>query len=268
MFKSELDIFYKVELIDSEPKNLDKIFIYNNRVVIVDEKFSILTYSLVREYDLKYKYLFSYGDNNVYLGVGDIDYTKYNSCTLRDFLGKEDMENGAIALDAFHLMNWYSKNKFCGKCGHKFTDHKLERALFCERCENTIWPTISPAVIVAITNNEEILLTKYAVGEYSNYGLVAGYVEIGENLEQCLVREVFEEVGLKVKNLKYFDSQPWGISGSLLAGFIAEVDGSNTVVLDEKELKEAVWFKRADIPENKNTSSLTWTMIEHFRNNI
>lgn len=94
-----------------------------------------------------------------------------------------------------------------------------------------VFPKISPAVIVAVTDNDRVLLTKYAGRTYKNYALVAGFNEAGETIEQTVRREVMEEVGLKVKNLKYYKSQPWGLSGSLLSGFFCELDGDDKITL-------------------------------------
>ena len=96
----------------------------------------------------------------------------------------------------------------------------------------------------------------------------AGFVEIGETLEQTIEREVMEEVGLKVKNIRYYKSQPWAFSSSLIAGFFAELDGSDQVTLDENELAEAVWVKREDIPENPIKISLANEMMEVFQNGM
>ena len=94
----------------------------------------------------------------------------------------------------------------------------------------------------------------------------SGFCEVGESLEQTVAREVEEEVGLKVKNITYFGSQPWGLDSNLLVGYYCDVDGSTDIRCDEEELATAEWLNRSDIPEANNTASLTWTMIEAFRN--
>ena len=123
------------------------------------------------------------------------------------------------AITAYHIYGWYRDNHFCGRCGGPTVHDSKERMVRCLSCGNMIFPKICPAVIVAVTDNDRILLTKYAGRMYRNYALIAGFNEAGETLEQTVEREVMEEVGLKVKNIRYYKSQPWGLSGSLLSGF-------------------------------------------------
>ena len=167
---------------------------------------------------------------------------------------------------SYHLYMWYDSNRFCGRCGNKMRHSNKERALECTKCNNIRYPRISPAVIVGIIDGDKMLLTRYARGVYKNYALVAGYNEIGESLEETVRREVMEEVGLKVKNIRYYKSQPWGLSGSILSGFFVDVDGDSKITLDKNELAEAVWLKREDIPDSQLRISLTKEMIEIFKN--
>lgn len=169
---------------------------------------------------------------------------------------------GAIGLQ---LNRWYANHKFCSRCGAPTKPSEKERMLYCESCGFTVYPTISPCVIVGVHDGDRLLMTKYANREYTNYALIAGFSEIGESLEQTVHREVMEEVGLKVKNLRYYKSQPWPFSDTLLAGFYAELDGDDTIRLDEDELAVGVWMPRQEIPEPANNISLTSEMIEAFR---
>ena len=121
-------------------------------------------------------------------------------------------------------------------------------------------------MIVAVTDGNRLLLTKYANRPGTvNYALVAGFTEIGETLEETVRREVMEEVGLRVKNIRYYKSQPWSFSSTLLCGFCCEVDGSREVRLDTEELAVAEWFEREDIPLEDDGVSLTREMIQMFR---
>lgn len=163
------------------------------------------------------------------------------------------------------LNRWYDANKFCSRCGHVVTHHEHERALQCTNCKRVIYPTISPVVIVAVVDGDRILMTKNTRGGYKRYALVAGYTEVGESIEETVKREVLEEVGLHVKNIRYYKSQPWPFSDTLLMGFFADLDGSDHIVLQEEELTEATWFIRDEIPRNDLKISLTNEMIELFR---
>ena len=136
--------------------------------------------------------------------------------------------------------------------------------LRCPNCGNMIFPRISPAVIVAVTNGDRILLSKYAGRAYTRYALLAGYAEIGETIEQTVHREVMEEVGLKVKNLRYYKSQPWGVDGNVLMGFFCDVDGNDTIHIDETELSMADWYPRDALPARDDGISLTREMIRVF----
>jgi len=165
------------------------------------------------------------------------------------------------------LNRWYDNHKFCSRCGKPMKRSDKERMLYCEACGFQAYPTISPCVIVAVHNGDKLLLTKYAGRGYNRYALIAGFAEIGESLEQTVHREVLEEVGLKVKNLKFYKSQPWPFTDTLLSGFFAELDGDDKITLDENELSLGVWLNRDEIPHADLNISLTSEMMELFRTN-
>lgn len=165
---------------------------------------------------------------------------------------------------AYHLYCWYRDTVFCGRCAGKLELYDKERAMKCPACSNIIYPKISPAVIVGVIDNNRLLLIKYAKG-YKKFALVAGYTEIGESAERTVEREVMEEVGMKVKNITYYKSQPWGISSSMLLGFFCETDGSSEIKLDKNELKEGRWFEREEILPDEIDISLTREMIYTFK---
>ena len=169
-------------------------------------------------------------------------------------------------ITGYSLYKWYDNHQFCSHCGAKLVHHEKERMLHCQTCNNTEYPKIMPAVIIAVTNGNKILLSKYANREYTRYALLAGFTEIGESVEETVKREVMEEVGLHVKNLRYYKSQPWAFSDTLLMGFFAEVEGDDSITLDREELALAEWFERENIPATESNISLTSEIIEYFRN--
>ena len=165
---------------------------------------------------------------------------------------------------AYHLWKWYSANRFCGACG-KTTEHsRSERALICPECGNTIYPRINPAVIIGVTNGNRLLITRYRRG-YAHNALIAGFTEIGETVEETVSREVMEEAGLRVKNIRYYKSQPWGVASDLLMGFFCEVDGDTDIHMDDNELKYAAWLRPEEIELQPNNYSLTNEMMNLFK---
>jgi NAD+ diphosphatase len=169
-----------------------------------------------------------------------------------------------VSIAGYHLMSWYSQNRFCGKCGAGTRQKPDDRAIICPGCHTIVYPRISPAIIVAIICNDKILLARNSNFAGNWYSLVAGYVDIGESLEEALIREVKEEVGLDVKNIRYYKSQPWPLSGSMMIGFIAEADENQAVKIDGKEIAEAAWFTRGNLPEHSLSLSIAGEMIEKF----
>ncbi len=167
-------------------------------------------------------------------------------------------------MTGWHLFNWYRSNRFCGRCAEKTVHDNKERMLQCPNCGNMIFPKICPAVIIAVTDGDRLLLSKYAGRAFTRYALIAGYTEIGETLEETVHREVMEEVGLRVKNLRYYKSQPWGVDGNILAGFYCDLDGDDTIRLDENELSMAGWYPRSNLPAQDDGISLTREMVRIF----
>ena len=162
------------------------------------------------------------------------------------------------------LFQWYSSRRFCGCCGQPMEHDKKERMMYCPSCGRHEYPVLMPAVIVAITNGDKLLLSKYEGRSFKRYALIAGFAEIGETIEETVHREVMEEVGLKVKNLRYYKSQPWSFSGTLLFGFFCDVDGDDTLTIDHEELAMAQWFDRDKVPGQGNDISLTNEMMMAF----
>lgn len=187
---------------------------------------------------------------------------------VRVFRGLRPAEDGALLNTAYHLSAWYEAHRFCGACGGPMRQAPAERALECGNCGRLVFPTILPAVIVAITDGGRILLARNARGPFRQFSLVAGYVEAGETAEQTVRREVLEEVGLRVKNIRYLASQPWGVSQSLMLGFSAELDGDPTIRLQESELSEARWFGRDETPAFDSMASIASDLIDRFRRGL
>lgn len=169
------------------------------------------------------------------------------------------------AISGSQVYRWMQSRKYCGHCGTLTEKSNTERALICPKCKNIEYPKISPAIIVAVRDGNRLLLTKNVKGVYKFYALVAGFVEVGESLEDAVKREVMEEVGLKVKNIQSYKSQPWSFSDSLMIAFIADLDGDDTITLQKEELSEARWFEREDVPVLPFHISVGHELIQKFR---
>ena len=171
------------------------------------------------------------------------------------------------AFTAYHLWRWYADNRFCGRCGGATGHHRTERALQCGRCGNVIYPRINPAVIVGVTRGDCLLITRYRTG-FAHNALVAGFAEIGETVEETVRREVMEETGVRVRNIRYYKSQPWGMAQDLLMGFFCEAEeGASEIHMDPGELKYAEWVRREEIVLQPNDLSLTNDMMKRFKQN-
>lgn len=255
------------------PVQGDIAFIFEGRDVLVkkyEEEIVFPKYEDLAHIEVEFIYLFTIDNEHYYLAnmkeQKALEGYSFENINLLRTLKPQHVAFAAVT--AYHLFNWYRTNRFCGSCGKPMVHSDKERALCCNACGNIVYPRISPAVIVGIIDGNRLLLTRYAGREYKRFGLVAGFCEIGEAAEQTIEREVMEEVGLKVKNIRYYKSQPWGFAGDLLLGYFAEVDGSSEIKLDENELSEGVWLDREEISPIGDGISLTSEMILHFKNNM
>lgn len=215
----------------------------------------------------KLQYVFRMQDVNYFLWMGDAGETNddvYHYEEIRQMSQFETKDACFAACTAMHLYVWYRNNRFCGACQTPTVHDTKERMLRCPNCGNLIFPRISPAVIIGVTNGEKLLLSKYAGRAYTRYALIAGFTEIGETMEETVQREVMEEVGLHVKNIRYYKSQPWGRDGGVLMGFFCDLDGSDEIHLDEDELALAEWHDRHALPAHDDGISLTREMIRVF----
>ncbi|AET68033.1 Zn-finger containing NTP pyrophosphohydrolase [Desulfosporosinus orientis DSM 765] len=184
-------------------------------------------------------------------------------CDLYRLLGKIPDALFFLAGKAYQILHWDRTHQYCSQCGAR-TENKIdEKAKLCPSCGLVNYPRISPAIIVAITRDREILLAKGSRFQADFYSVLAGFVEPGETFEECVQREVREEVGLEVKNIRYFSSQPWPFPDSLMVGFTAEYAGGN-INIDENEILNAGWFDVDQLPLIPRTGSIARSLIDWF----
>ena len=218
----------------------------------------------------EYRYLFAIDKTRFFLALREDDSPisagDLKSTSVRDLYRYEPSYVRFAAITALQLKNWYENNRYCGRCGEKMSPDDHERMLKCD-CGNMVYPRITPAIIAAVRNGTKILLTKYANREYKRYALIAGFAEVGETIEETVRREIMEEVGLKVRDLRFYKSQPWPFSDSLLMGFFCDLDGPEDIRLDSNELSEARWVDREDLDIEFDGISLTNEMIIRFKEN-
>ncbi len=219
------------------------------------------------------RFVFTIDDTGYYLLIKQTETASlegYDWLTISDFRQiRTDVSKVSYfaVLTAWHLHCWYQSTQFCGHCGQPLTHDASLRMLRCPSCGSMYFPKISPAVIIGVTKGDCILMSKYAGRSYTGFALLAGFVEIGETPEEAVMREVKEEVGLSVKNVRYYKSQPWGLDGNLSLGFFCELDGPDTITLDREELSMAQWYSRDEIPVDNDGYTLTYDMIQFFTMN-
>ena len=263
---------YHNEYYDKIPGEQGKILVYRHKEVLVShhEDGSIVfpTRKDFSACEMNYTYLFAINEEEFYLGE-PLEWTipeGFHFEGIRLFRRAEPKELSYAGITGHQLYEWYQKHVFCGSCGVKMIKDHKERMMKCPSCGNMCYPVISPAVIIAVTHNGKLLMSKYAGRDFKKYALIAGFNEIGETIEETVHREVMEEVGLRVKNLTYYKSQPWPFSGTLLMGFFCELDGEDdTITLEEDELSEAGWYLPEEVPEDEEHVSLTSEMMTVFK---
>jgi NAD+ diphosphatase len=148
---------------------------------------------------------------------------------------------------AMHTCDWLTTGRFCGRCGTATKRHEKERALVCPSCALHTYPRISPAIITLVRKGDLALLASNAKFSGAFYSTLAGFADIGESLEETLVREVREEVGIVVRDVRYFGSQPWPFPNSLMIAFTAHWE-SGEIAVDPAELSDAKWFRADELP--------------------
>lgn len=254
---------YKIQ----NPKDDSYILFFKEKRVLISNKEDLTfpKYEQVKAISGNYTYLFSIDDISYFISDRQIELDGFV------YVGKEEFRNlkpkhmAFAGITAYQIKTWYDNNKFCGCCGRVLVHSNKERALRCKNCGNTVYPRINPAVIVAVTNGDKLLLTRYNNRPYRRYALIAGFNEVGESLEETVKREVMEEAGLQVKNIRYYKSQPWGFADDILMGYFCEVEGNDSIKIDEEELAEGIWVEREKIDVEFEDLSLTNEMICVFK---
>ncbi len=193
----------------------------------------------------------------------NLDPMRFQRGSLYQILGRVAETMFALAGRASQLLAWERDHRFCGRCGSAMSMDVAERAMRCEPCATVIYPRIAPCIIVLITRGEELLLARNANFPRPMYSTLAGFIEAGESAEECLRREVREEVGVEVDNLRYFSSQSWPFPSQLMLGFFAEYAGGD-IVCDPREIADAQWFHYRDLPMVPPVSSISGQLIQSY----
>jgi NAD+ diphosphatase len=208
----------------------------------------------------------SHGDLPCFLidmGNEHIEQNNLSFISMRALLMKSETSFFGIASRAWQVALFMRTHRFCGQCGTAMQQINWEMAVQCSRCQHRCYPRISPCIIVSIRHEGKILLAQGKPQRSRQmFSTLAGFVESGEKLEQAVHREVFEEVGITVKNLRYFSSQPWPFPHSLMVGFLADFD-SGEIEVDGKEILEAYWFDPDKLPNIPPKLSIAGQLIQH-----
>jgi len=195
----------------------------------------------------------------------DINFVGGEWLDMRFVLNNVPSELGLIAGRACQVAHFIRTHQFCGQCGERMFSITWEVAKQCKSCGHRAYPRLSPAVIMAVVKDGQILLAKNKRNKGGIYSILAGFVEAGETLEQCVEREIFEEVGLKVNNLRYFGSQPWPFPHNMMIGFIADYV-SGDIVVEPNELIAANWYHKDNLPPIPGYHTIAREMIDYVLN--
>jgi len=177
--------------------------------------------------------------------------------------GQMDDDLWLLAGRAFQILEWDRKHRYCGRCGSPTEVRQSERARQCPACELTVFPRLTPAMMALVRRDNQLLLARSPRFPKGFYSVLAGFAEPGETLEACVRREVYEEVGLEVSNIRYFGSQSWPFPHSLMVAYVADYAGGE-IQVDGHELEHADWFEPHALPKVPGRMSIAGHLIEWF----
>lgn len=184
----------------------------------------------------------------------------YQKVVLRELFAQLPAQEVFRLSRAKALLEWRANTRFCGHCGTPLQDDPIMTARVCPNCHRQIFPRIEPCIILRIEKDGKILLARHVQRNQNIYACIAGFVEAGETLEQAVVREVKEETGITVQNVRYFGSQSWPFPSQLMIGFTAEYK-SGEIKLQAEELSDAQWFDPTDCPASPQPGSIAYRLI-------
>ncbi|WP_066628198.1 NAD(+) diphosphatase [Labilibacter marinus] len=248
----------------------DYVFLFKEKSLLLKATDSAFT--IPRKKDLKHChsegiFLFSFNETPCFLvendGVTEDETFSYHETNSLNT--KSQIELDYCSAVGFQLKTWYAQNKFCGTCGTATELKQDERAIICPSCQRISHPNISPAIIVAVICGDNILLARGAHFPPGLFSLIAGYVDVGETVEDAVKRELQEEVGIDIDNFQYHSSQPWPFSSSMMLGFVAKVDQMQAITIDDKEIAEAAWYSKDALPTYPPDRSIAGEIINQFK---
>lgn len=254
--------------------NQDSMYLFKGDKLMVrigEDKYLVPTKEEVDRSKIDIRFLQclgAYNGINCYCGEVDrlIDEENYFFVDLKTYSRQLTKDSFLVSAKARLLLDYNRANERCGICGSLTTikEEGNDRAICCTNCGHMVWPKTAPAIIVAVTKGDKLLLAHNKMFPEGMYSVVAGFVEMGETFEDCVKREVFEETGIKVHNIKYFGSQPWPFPNSMMIGFTAEyLEGE--IKVDKEELTDAKWFTKEEIPGvYRRSISISTELIEWF----
>ncbi len=180
--------------------------------------------------------------------------------SLVESVSEEDFQTAGRALQ---ILRWHFDHQYCGRCGKPTEQHSRDFAKVCVSCKLDFYPRLSPCIITLITRGDECLLAWHTRSKEEKYSCLAGFIEMGESPEQTLTREVKEEVGVSVANIRYIASQPWPFPGQLMLGYFADYAGGE-IKVDDEEIQAAYWYRYDELPKIPPASTISGRLIRTF----
>ena len=266
-----------IEPLNENKNNISLWFVIKGDDILIkksNEKLDVVRLKDISNIGIKTvrtQYLGNYfGENCFSVEASDksiIDDELYSFIPIRRFLMSDVEENFKwLYGNALHIRNWDRDFQFCSRCGIKVNKSRTERSKVCPKCGLISFPRISPAIIVAVTKGDKLLLANNKKFSKDFYSVIAGFVDVGESLEECVIREVKEETNIEIKNINYFGNQTWPFSESLMIGFTADY-ANGELKPDGVEIEHVDWFDVDSLPKYFKGISISSKLIDDFIEN-
>ena len=258
MIEKSIYIDYQIDFDETYQSDDAYYFIFNqNRELILDEDRNLITSLEGIEFNFRL-FIGKYKNKDCFVVNSDCK-KGHDLRQVYEF----DKDLYLMGGKAVLINDWYISHQFCGRCASKTKVDEKDMMLKCPKCGQVHYPRIAPAIIVAIRNEDKLLMAKHSYHDNIRYALIAGFVEPGESIEEAVHREVAEEIGIKIKNLRYMKSQSWPFPNSLMLGFTAEYE-SGEIKVDGDEILKAKWFKKDEIIRYDSDISISDWLIQNF----